>query len=42
MSVIVGKELKYWCDSLDVASLNDYEITVVNIIINHYGDLMAA
>ena len=42
MSVIVGRELKYWCDSLNVADLNDYEITVVNIIINHYSDLMAA
>ncbi|MCM1236852.1 MAG: hypothetical protein NC489_42795, partial [Ruminococcus flavefaciens] len=42
MSVIVGKELKYWCDLLNVADLNEYEITVVNIIINHYSDLMAA
>lgn len=42
MSVIVGKELKDWCDSLNVASLNDFEITVANIIINHYSDLMAA
>ena len=42
MSVIVGKELKDWCDSLNVGSLNDYEITVANIIINHYSDLMTA
>lgn len=42
MSEIVGRELKLWCDSLDIANLNDYEITVVNIIINHYDELMAA
>ena len=36
MSVIVGKELKDWCDSLNVASLNDFEITVANIITGYH------
>ena len=42
MSEVVGRELKHWCDSLNLANLNDYDITVVNIIINHYADLIAA
>lgn len=42
MSEIVGRELQHWRDSLNVADLNDYDITVINIIINHYNDLMSA
>lgn len=42
MSEIVGRELKNWLDSLEVSDLNDYDITVVNIIINQYSDLIAA
>lgn len=42
MSEIVGRELKNWQDSLDITDLNDYDITVINIIINHYEELIAA
>lgn len=42
MSEIVGRELQHWCDSLNKADLNDYDITVINIIINHYNELILA
>lgn len=42
MNEIVGRELKHWCDSLNITDLNDFDITVINIIINHYDDLIVA
>ena len=42
MSEIVGRELKNWCDSLKVDNLSDYDITVINIIINQYSALTEA
>ncbi|MCH5281844.1 MAG: hypothetical protein J1E61_10285 [Lachnospiraceae bacterium] len=42
MSEIVGRELKNWQDWLDSTELNDYDITVINIIANHYEELIAA
>lgn len=42
VSEVIGRELKHWCDSLNAADLNEYDKTVINIIINHYSELMEA
>lgn len=42
MATIVGQELKKWRDSLNVAELDNYDITVANIIINEYEELQKA
>lgn len=42
MGEVVGRELKHWCNTLNIADMNDYDITVVNIITNHYDDLAAS
>lgn len=39
MGEVVGRELKHWCNTLNIADMNDYDITAANIIINHYDDL---
>ena len=34
MSEIVGRELKRWSETLE--ELNEYDITLVNILLKHY------
>ncbi|MBQ7360626.1 MAG: hypothetical protein IJW63_11110 [Lachnospiraceae bacterium] len=40
MSEIVGREVKRWSETL--AELNEYDITLVNILLKHYEDLIEA
>ena len=40
MSEIVGREIKRWSETLE--ELNEYDITVVNILLKHYDDLIEA
>lgn len=40
MSEIVGREVKRWSEML--AELNEYDITLVNILLKHYEDLIEA
>ncbi len=40
MSEIVGREVKRWSETL--AKLNEYDITLVNILLKHYEDLIEA
>ena len=40
MSEIVGREVKRWSETL--AELNEYDITLVNILLKHCDDLMEA
>ena len=40
MSEIVGGELKRWSETLE--ELNEYDITLVNILLKHYETLIEA
>lgn len=40
MSEIVGREVKRWLETLE--ELNEYDITLVNILLKHYEDLIEA
>ena len=40
MSEIVGREVKRWSETLE--ELNEYDITLVNILLKHYEDLIEA
>lgn len=40
MSEIVGREVKRWSETLN--ELNEYDITLVNILLQHYDDLIEA
>jgi len=40
MSEIVGREVKRWSETL--AELNEYDITLVNILLKHYEELIEA
>lgn len=40
MSEIVGRELKRWAETLE--NLTEYDITLVNILLNHYNELISA
>ncbi len=40
MSEIVGRELKRWSETLE--ELNEYDITLVNILLKHYETLIEA
>lgn len=42
MTTIIGQELKKWRDSLKTDELDQYDITVVNIILNSYDELQEA
>jgi RecF/RecN/SMC N terminal domain. len=40
MYEIIGRELKKWRDNIDITLLDEYDLTVVNIILNHYEKLI--
>lgn len=42
MSKIVGRELMNWCSTLKKDELDEYDITVINIIIKYYNELIEA
>lgn len=39
MNEVIRNELKNWCETLNIDDLNEYDISVINIILNHYDDL---
>lgn len=42
MATIIGEELQKWKDSLEMSVLNPYEITVINIILKNFEELIDA
>ena len=42
MATIIGEELKKWKESLKISDLNPYDITVINIILENYDELIEA
>ncbi len=42
MNELIGNELKHWRETLNVDDLNEYDISVINIILNHYVELIEA
>lgn len=42
MTTIVGQELKKWKETLNMSELDNYDITVANIILSHYEELQQA
>ena len=40
MNEIVGREVKHWAETLE--GLNKYDITLVNILLKHYNELIEA
>lgn len=42
MNEVIRNELKNWCETLNIDDLNEYDISVINIILNHYDELIEA
>ena len=42
MNEVIRNELKNWCETLNIDDLNEYDISVINIISNHYDELIEA
>lgn len=42
MTTIVGQELKKWKEALNISEMDNYDITVANIILSHYEELQQA
>lgn len=42
MATIIGEELRKWKESLKISDLNLYDITVINIILAHFDELIEA
>ena len=40
MATIIGEELKRWRESLIISDLSPYDITVINIILEHFEELI--
>ena len=40
MNEVIRNELKNWCETLNIYDLNEYDISVINIILNHYDEII--
>lgn len=39
MYEMLGRELSKWRDTIDISKVNEFDVTVINLIIDHYSEL---